>query len=851
MQSIFTEAIERSTSIVETYRKAAARMPRQQALPDFGGRLTSKPDSYGYGQSNAEKYRYFRAWTYACIHCIADRVANLNWEAAEVTNAEENPERSARLTMHKRCLPQRLRYKAAPTQELNAIASHPVLDLLAKPNALQRKYEFLYFTVANLELTGEAFWLIGADDDDKTQEQLFAVPATWMRWNKDQKVYMLRIGGGSEEVPVPAEFVARMYFPNPSDPRACYSPLSACYSAVRVDDYIQRSQSQAFEIGIHPNLIVTLGKDPATNQRPYLQGHQRRQYIRAIRELWSQTVNLGDPVVLDSLIESVHKLHATPQEMDWPASGQIVKDRIMQTFRVNPFVLGHIENVNKAQAVVAEQTFYSQVVNPIGGAISDTATEFLGPRYESPKRLLVFLEQAVSEDPDQQLRTWSTLRRNDDVTQDEIRQALLGLPPLEGRDEPSKLVQLVGGFSGLMSLLQQVNYGLIDVDQALAVLTRFMRLSEEDARQIIGRPKIRRQPEPLGGGGLPALPAPSFGGGGTGEEAFSEATLKAAIANLGAESDPDVDEDKATRRKEIEAIRVKQYEDAADELQTAVQAAFADVVGDIISQLGKGWTPDPDNADDQAAELMDEAVDADAIRKHLMEAAVPPVMKAFGAGVEQQREETKHVREQHKAHRPRRRKMLQKPTTAEEFAAKYDLDIPELEEIVEEFQFSMRMPEKMLDEAFDALDKAFSHEAWQEGIAASTRDDIENTLYNAIKQGKSIREIRDELMEKHGDEYTKARATNVARTESSNMLNAGHSAGIEELAEETGLDIGKEWLSVLGSTTRDSHAALHGTLADENGMFDLDGVLIPYPGHPDLPPENRCQCQCSVVSSIL
>jgi uncharacterized membrane protein YgcG len=200
----------------------------------------------------------------------------------------------------------------------------------------------------------------------------------------------------------------------------------------------------------------------------------------------SQTVNIGDPVILDSLIESVHKLHLTPQEMDWPASGEIVKKRIFQTYRVNPYVVGEVTGVNKAQAVVAEQTFNTQVVNPIAGSISEMATDFLGPRYETPKRLLVYLEQAVSEDPDQLLRVYSTLRRNGDVTQDEIRSALAGLPPLEKTEDTSALLQQL--MPVIVTLLQQINSGQITVEQGVQLLSRTKLMTEEDALAVIAEP---------------------------------------------------------------------------------------------------------------------------------------------------------------------------------------------------------------------------------------------------------------------------------------------------------------------------------------------------------------------------
>jgi len=508
MPSLLAEAMERQGAMVATWTKLAQQRRPSAQLPDIGARLVNKQQSlFGYQGSAADKYQYFKDWVYVAIHCIADRVAALAWEAGEITNAGENPERSFNRRLQK--IPARVQQKANSSQEIKSIASHPVLDLLARPNSLQHKYEFLYFTVANLEIAGKVYWIVGKDDDSD-EEAIYAVPVHWMEYKSDQKLYKFKPRSDVEGVDVPAEFVTQAYFPNPSDPGSWYSPLVACFSAVRIDRYIQGSQDQTFQRGIHPNLIVTVGADPGTGKRPQLTGAQRRQFIRAIREVLSQTVNIGDPVILDSLIESVHKLHLTPQEMDWPASGEIVKKRIFQTYRVNPYVVGEVTGVNKAQAVVAEQTFNTQVVNPIGGSVSEMATDFLGPRYETPKRLLVYLEQAITEDPDQLLRTWATLRRNGDVTQDEIRSAVLGLAPLDQRDDQSNITQLVGGFTGVLSLLQQVNYGLIGIDQAIALLTRYLRISEEDAVAIIGKPVIRFQQPPQGQLSLPSPVEASF-----------------------------------------------------------------------------------------------------------------------------------------------------------------------------------------------------------------------------------------------------------------------------------------------------------------------------------------------------
>jgi len=160
------------------------------------------------------------------------------------------------------------------------------------------------------------------------------------------------------------------------------------------------------------------------------------------------------------------------------------------------------------------------------------------------------------------------------------------------------------------------------------------------------------------------------------------------------------------------------------------------------------------------------------------------------------------------------------------------------------------MPPEMVEQAFATLDDTFSRDYWQK-IGESTRQDVLVTLRNAIEQGKSSRDITSLIIESHGEEYTRARANAVARTEIGAAMNAGHSAGIRELAEETGLEIRALWLSALGATTRESHAALHNTLADDDGLFELGGVRVPYPSHPDLPAEERIHCMCSLISSLI
>lgn len=155
------------------------------------------------------------------------------------------------------------------------------------------------------------------------------------------------------------------------------------------------------------------------------------------------------------------------------------------------------------------------------------------------------------------------------------------------------------------------------------------------------------------------------------------------------------------------------------------------------------------------------------------------------------------------------------------------------------------LPQWMKDAIEVQLREVFQRDYWLK-IPETTRNHIEDFLNLGLSEGESIRTMAGRISESFPRSYSIGRATNVARTESGNALNSARDLSLthlkEELPAEVSSHIGKSWLSVLGNTTRDNHAALDGVLADEDGLWDLDGVMIPWPSHPDLPPENRCNC---------
>lgn len=161
-------------------------------------------------------------------------------------------------------------------------------------------------------------------------------------------------------------------------------------------------------------------------------------------------------------------------------------------------------------------------------------------------------------------------------------------------------------------------------------------------------------------------------------------------------------------------------------------------------------------------------------------------------------------------------------------------------------------PEWMKEKIQERLDESFSQPYWKE-INDTTAGDINGFLSNALKEGLSIEDMAREMRERYGgDDYPLSRGRNIARTEAGGALNSVRSDAIDGLLEDLGLeDVAKKvWLSVLGNTTRDTHAHLDGVPASEDGTWALGGVRCRWPGDIRLPAGERCQCQCSVYTQL-
>lgn len=245
----------------------------------------------------------------------------------------------------------------------------------------------------------------------------------------------------------------------------------------------------------------------------------------------------------------------------------------------------------------------------------------------------------------------------------------------------------------------------------------------------------------------------------------------------------------------------------------------------------------------------------------------------------------------HKCSPPKNVSATGRKSTASEWLEGADQDVP-LPEYFDtpagpvSIGIATELPTWMQTGIAERLRESFAQPYWRK-IHETTGRDIERILDHGLKEGLSIREMAKRITAHAGNrtldemaiaegfgnfsdwteqtggsaanlrkkyDYPKRRALNIARTESGNALNGASEMSIEQLKEEMGPEaaqwVGKSWLSVLGNTTRDTHADADGQLADEEGMFTVGGYRVPYPSHYSLPPEEKCNCQCKQIMEL-
>lgn len=157
-----------------------------------------------------------------------------------------------------------------------------------------------------------------------------------------------------------------------------------------------------------------------------------------------------------------------------------------------------------------------------------------------------------------------------------------------------------------------------------------------------------------------------------------------------------------------------------------------------------------------------------------------------------------------------------------------------------------------LDEVRPGLTEAAEarmREVWQDKIDQTTRDAIKDTILDGFREGKGVREIRDDLASKL-DQFSKGRAKIVAHTESHSMANRAR----HEHQKASRVIEKKHWLHPpVADEPRDHHERLEQETRENpipvDQPFETRGKTAMYPGGFGSAKEDA-SCHCGVAHVV-
>ncbi|MDL2253839.1 phage head morphogenesis protein [Ruminococcaceae bacterium OttesenSCG-928-I18] len=145
----------------------------------------------------------------------------------------------------------------------------------------------------------------------------------------------------------------------------------------------------------------------------------------------------------------------------------------------------------------------------------------------------------------------------------------------------------------------------------------------------------------------------------------------------------------------------------------------------------------------------------------------------------------------------------------------------------------------------DSIQSRYDKRAYEKATDRSQQlTSVRRAIQGAIKHGKSIQDIARQIMSITNQ--NRNRALTIARTETTRTENRGRFDAMGQ-AQKMGVTIKKRWMATHDSRTRDSHVWVDGEIRELKDVFSNG---LEFPGDPNGPAEEVCNCRCTIVSEI-
>lgn len=301
------------------------------------------------------------------------------------------------------------------------LAEHPLIALLARPNAREGGQRFLESVYGHLLVSGNAY--VETLGVDGVPRELYALRPDRMRVvpGADGWPVAYEYAVGSETVrfscasgePVPPILHLTLF--HPADDHYGLSPMEAAATALDIHNAAGAWNKALLDNAARPSGALVVGGTTLTDaQFDRLKGELEANYQGA--------GNAGRPLLLEGGLDW-KPLSLSPKDMDFVEAKAAAAREIALAFGVPPLLLGLPGDSTHANYAEANRAFYRQTVIPLVKRTAEAMANWLAPAFGEALTLEPDLD-AIEALADERESLWRRVSAATFLTDDEKREAV-------------------------------------------------------------------------------------------------------------------------------------------------------------------------------------------------------------------------------------------------------------------------------------------------------------------------------------------------------------------------------------------------------------------------------------------
>ena len=315
--------------------------------------------------------------------------------------------------------------------------THPVAELLARPNTAQGRAEFLEALYAQVLLSGDGFAEAVGGEAGVLPLELHVLRADRMRvvpgpdgWPSG---YDYRVGGRKHRFDATGAFppICHIRSFHPSDDHYGFSALQAAASAVDVHNAASKWSKSLLDNAARPSGAIVYRSDAGGGTM------SNDQYDRLIDEMASNyqgARNAGRPMLLEGGLDW-KPMGFSPSDMEFQKTKEAAAREIALALGVPPMLLGIPGDATYANYQEAHRAFYRLTVLPLAARVTAALSAWLDRYLGAGVVMSPDLDQVPALAAEREAQ-WRRVSEAGFLTDDEKR-AMLGLPPRPGGGAPA------------------------------------------------------------------------------------------------------------------------------------------------------------------------------------------------------------------------------------------------------------------------------------------------------------------------------------------------------------------------------------------------------------------------------